>query len=62
MSNEYHRTTFCQWMLKTGKRLATEHFVCIFLLTESIVDATPVRVRMITALMIERMPLRTTDK
>ena len=62
MSNEYHRATFCQWVLEAGRRLAAKYFIRIFLLTESIINTTPIRIRMVTTLMIERMPLSATDK
>ena len=42
--------------------MTTIHMISIFRLTESIEYTSPIRIGMITALMIERMPLCSTDK
>ena len=42
--------------------LRTEHLKGIFLLAESIIDTTQIGIGMIAALVVEGMPLTTTDK
>ena len=45
-----------------GGNLRAEHFEGVFLLAESIVDATEIGIGMIAALMVEGMPLATADE
>ena len=62
MCDIYHRATFSSRMIQVSRRLTAEHFISIFRLTESIINSAEIGIRMITTLMIKRMPLCTTDK
>ena len=62
MSNIYHRAAICQGMLQVRSSLTSKHIISILGLTESIKYSSPIGIGMIATLMIERMPLGSTDE
>ncbi len=53
----YHRSGFSHRMIQIVGSLASEHMIGILGLAERIVYTAPIRIGMIAALMVKRMPL-----